>query len=387
MPDTSRAHEPTVDTLFVGTVIRGAPVREGGELFRIDWRNKLIERRRAVYPDNPNVDMDTNPRGNTRGCRGIAVTGNKVIFANYHTIEIADWDLVTHRRYSDGVFVGLHEVFLEDSDNLWVSATAVDGAHCLRLSTGEISHRFWPRMHAAIQTALGIDPPEIDHQIDQRLSFLARDHTKHKSHLHLNAISRMGGRIVGLFNRFGTICDLESGDILARHDRMIKAHNIVPLSSSRCLVNDTRNGAVLTVNIEHGTLEGVIELRDYAFVRDLEKAAFAQARSMGLTGNDHAASITRPLFVRGLAVCGPSMFVGLSPATVLEMNIDSGELVDAMTLSSDPRECVHGLAKFTGGAAVQGNGAFAASAEHENRDLAGADHGGGGTADHQLADA
>ena len=83
--------------VYFGTVVRTAPVSEGGELIKLNWDDKTITRRVPIVPDNPSVAHDPNPRGNTRGCRGIQIRDGHVLAANYHTIEVFDREL-NHER-------------------------------------------------------------------------------------------------------------------------------------------------------------------------------------------------------------------------------------------------------------------------------------------------
>ena len=51
----------------------------------------------------------------------------------------------------------------------------------------------------------------------------------------------------------------------------------------------------------------------------------------------------RPLFVRGLSRYRESLFVGMSPATILEIDYASGELVDRFCYRHEVCCCIHGL--------------------------------------------
>ena len=113
--------------IYFGTVVRTAPVREGGELVKLDWDNKRVLRSVPIVPEEPSVEHDPNPRGNTRGCRGIQVRADSVLAASYHSVEVFDRDLNHQRRMSDGLMVGLHETSL-DGDTLWVTSTAASMA-------------------------------------------------------------------------------------------------------------------------------------------------------------------------------------------------------------------------------------------------------------------
>src|SRR5688500_832708 len=72
--------------IFFSTVVRTAPSKESGELVRLNWDTKQIVAKTPMYPDQPEVD-DPNPRGNTRGGRGILVTHDRIVCASYHTLK------------------------------------------------------------------------------------------------------------------------------------------------------------------------------------------------------------------------------------------------------------------------------------------------------------
>ncbi len=331
--------------IYAGTVVRAAPVRQGGEILRIDWLAQTITHRSPVTPTNPSTEIDVNTRGNSRGCRGIAVVGTQVVYANYHTIIVADKQLSTQYAYTHPLFVGLHELCVEHEHRVLIAATALDGAHVVNLATGQVEHSIWPRLHPTICRNLGVDQPTFDSAHDQRLAFLNHDHLKDRSHLHFNAVACAGGRRLGLFNRFGVICDLQSGDLLIRDDRLIGAHNIVMTSETACAVCDTVRVAIRFVDLKTGHITDTIDLREYAVVRQLEMLALDETTRINtLNTGSVTPVVARPLFVRGLVILGDRAFVGLSPATILEFDLLSRQLVGCMTLTHDPRVCIHGLA-------------------------------------------
>ena len=54
--------------------------------------------------------------------------------------------------------------------------------------------------------------------------------------------------------------------------------------------------------------------------------------------------VARPLFTRGMCwLDGARILVGVSPATVLEIDYKQGRLLDMCQLSESANECVHGL--------------------------------------------
>nr|BAL58299.1 hypothetical protein HGMM_F55G01C27 [uncultured Chloroflexota bacterium] len=51
-----------------------------------------------------------------------------------------------------------------------------------------------------------------------------------------------------------------------------------------------------------------------------------------------------PFFLRGMAAVDTHLFVGLSPATIVELDLESGRLVDFFNYSPDLAHTIHGLA-------------------------------------------
>ena len=84
------------------------------------------------------MDDDPNPRGNTRGCKGITIIGNEIIAANFHTLKVFDFSLNHIRDFSHGLMVGMHETYNASGKRIWVSSTVIDAAVEYDLSTDEL---------------------------------------------------------------------------------------------------------------------------------------------------------------------------------------------------------------------------------------------------------
>ena len=331
--------------IYFGTVVRTAPVAQGGELVRLDWGTKTIERRVPIMPRNPSVEHDPNPRGNTRGCRGIQLQDERVFAANYHTVDVFDRELNYLHSISDGLMVGLHETWL-DGRKLWVTSTAIDAAVCYDVSTGERKNILLPRRSVNLRSMLDLDVQSLDLEADHRLSFLDSSHTQLKSHLHLNAIAAWNGRHYALMHAKGSIVDLSRERIVYRDPNLKKAHNLVMLGDGRAVVNDTYRATLRIINLAGGALIRSISIRAFPRVqwllaRSMLGTALRIGRTLGRSANSQVA---RPLFLRGLAIHDGDAFVGLSPATILRIDLESGRLKDWFEYSSDVRVCVHGLA-------------------------------------------
>lgn len=331
--------------VYFGTVVRTAPVPEGGELVKLDWDSKRVARSVPIVPADPSVDHDPNPRGNTRGCRGIQIRGDSVLAANYHTIEVFDRDLNHRRRMTDGLMVGLHETSLA-GDTLWVTSTAIDAAVGYDVDRGVRTGGFFPRDSDALRARLDLAPQSIDLDADHRLGFLDSAHTQHGSHLHLNAVAQWRNRHFALCHAKGAIVDMTREEVVYQDPALIKAHNLVIREDGLAFVNDTYRATLKIIDMTSGRLVKSVPLRrlgavQWILAKTVAGTVIKLGASLARKGRSH---IARPLFLRGLAVSGSLAWLGFSPATIVCIDWEAGRLVDLYQHSGDVRVCVHGLA-------------------------------------------
>ncbi|MBA2253973.1 MAG: hypothetical protein H0W07_02505 [Chloroflexi bacterium] len=331
--------------LYFSTVIRAAPPSQGGTLVSLDWATKRVESTTVIAPTDPSFE-DLNPRGNTRGGRGIARVGDDLVVASYHTLLRFGPGLELRGRASNGLMVGIHEVDATgDGASIWIASTAVDAALRVRVDNGEILDQRWPREHPGIQAALGVAPRPIDKSADNRGRHLEPVESTDPRHLHLNAVNARGGRLLALFHSQAVIADLDSGKVLVRHPSLHRAHNLVVTEERVAIVNDTYGRTIRFFDLASGDLVRTIDLMSFPWVQDLDRS-FGRVspvarirRRMGLG----RPVVARPLFVRGLARADGRLYVGLSPASILEIDEASGRLVDCYGHSRNVNEAVHGL--------------------------------------------
>jgi len=331
--------------IIFGTVVRAAPIERGGELILLDWEKKSIEGRVSMRPRDPTIGEDPDPRGNARGCRGIRWDGDQCYAATYHTVEVYDRDLTRTGALNGGLMVGLHELALTERGTIWVTSTAIDAVLEYDLETGNCLQSFWPREMSSVQEALDVEPLEIDKSADNRLAFLSPSPGDSESHLHINAVEPVGDRVYALSNDYGCILELTTEDVVLRDEGLEDAHNLLISEDGLVTVNDTFGRTVRFYDLDRGTKEGAIDLTRYTWVRQLMRwktpAYWGKevAKKLGLIDD----SVARPLFVRGLVRFGDMLFIGVSPAAILQVNWKTGDLVDAYQYSDDVFVCVHGL--------------------------------------------
>lgn len=331
--------------VYFGTVIRAAPVREGGSIVRLDWNSKTVLREVPIVPEDPALDHDPNERGNVRGCRGIQVSGPEVIAADYHTLHFFDRELNPMRRMSHGLMVGLHEIQAIDQ-SVWVTSTTLDSALKYRLDSGVLEDGYWPREMPAFQAELGVEPLPVDKDADNRAAFLANESFRGPSHLHLNAVCEFRGETYALFHSHCVVANLSRGTIVIRDEKLKHAHNLIMEEPGVAWINDTRRTVVRQYDLESGRQLREYNLRKMPGIKPLLLRSAARAlRESGISFFSSKRKATaRPLYLRGLALHEDYIFAGFSPATIFCVDRHSGRLVDAYFHSDDARDCIHGLA-------------------------------------------
>jgi hypothetical protein len=335
--------------LYFTTVRRGSSIERGGELVRLNWKTQQVEAVTPIVPTNPLLS-DPNPRGNTRGGRGIVRVGNDLIVASYHTLKVYSPDLELRREITHPLFVGLHELHATENGTIWVTATAIDAVFEVELSTGQIVSQFWPREMPQFQQRWKLQPLAIDKDADNRSRFLAREHTTHPSHLHLNAVAISGGHVYVLFNSLGAIVNLNTAEVVIENRSMRGAHNLVIEEDGGTFVSDTLNRNVRVFDLRSRTARSTIRLTSFGPIRTLERQSWlADSITLLLKRMGLKSPMARPLFIRGLDRFDDQLFVGMSPASIACINLSRMELINVYQYSRNVGECIHGLRVFPNG--------------------------------------
>lgn len=330
--------------VYFSTVVRSAPQQQGGEIVLVDWNSKTVEAKHPIIPGNPEL-VDPNPRGNTRGGRGIDFLGDEVIVANYHTLQIFDHKLHHVRDVSHPLLVGLHEIFSNGDGQVWASSTAIDAVLGIDIKNGIAFHQYWPREMSGFQRELNLVPLEIDKSNDNRTKFLEKKYTQHPSHLHLNAVANWGGEIYGLFHSFGVIANLDKGKIAIQDKSLHQPHNLLIEEDGTAIVNNTNDYAVHIYDLKARKLNRTIKLTKFGLVRRLLLQHQPNYLARGFLKKFFIPHLSapRPVFLRGLDKIGNYLFVGISPSTILCIDFRSGKLLDFFTYINKVNVCVHGL--------------------------------------------
>lgn len=342
------------------TVIRQAPVAAGGWARVAEWPSGRLLAERPVAPADPSV-LDPNPRGNSRGGRGVVVAGDALVIANYHTLEVCDRALQPVGKFSHGNFAGIHEI-MRRGGRLFVASTAVNAAAEVPLEdvlgaasaagkpAAPAAVRFWwPTEEPAVCEQLGVPTTSYpDKQADNRLRHLDLHNRGHAGHLHLNAVDADGDQAYALLNKPGAILRLDtpgSMEVVLRHPLLEGAHNLEFVGPGRAWVVGTRSGLLLECDLYAGRVRPLIDLAASPFAREVargasEPRAWSWRRWLGR----ERAPTARPLFWRGLAMDDDWIFVGTSPAAILGFDRRTFAYQGVVRFGANVREIVHGIA-------------------------------------------
>jgi hypothetical protein len=345
------------------TVVRHAPVAAGGWARVAEWPSGRLLAERPVAPTDPPV-VDPNPRGNSRGGRGVVVAGDAIVIANYHTLEVCDRELRVVGTFSQGNFAGIHEI-MRRGERLYVASTAINAAAEVPLASvlgtaaadakPAAGARFWwPTEEPAVCERLGVPSTSYpDKQADNRLRHLDLHNRGHAGHLHLNAVDADGDRAYALLNKPGAILRLDdagSMEVVLRHPLLEGAHNLEFVGPGRAWVVGTRSGLLLECDLVAGDVRPLIDLGATPFAREVARSRGQQQasswrrwlrRERAPTAAEAAA---RPLFWRGLAVDDDWIFVGTSPAAILGFDRRTFAYRGVIRFGANVREIVHGIA-------------------------------------------
>lgn len=318
--------------IYFSIVTRRVPHEQGGELVALDWDTKRVLARIPMRATDPDV-TDLNPRGGARGGRGILRRGDRLFAANYHTLEIFDPDLRRLGRVSHPLFAGIHELCDGDNGAIWAACTSLDAAIAID-EHGQRLDSFWPRENPTLQRRFGLVPATLDKNADQRLAFVDKsgDKVDDPHHTHLNAVARRDGELFVFLNRLGVIFNVTRDRIEVDDLQAEGSHNLVS-DGRRWLISDSRGKGVRIY--ADGELVRRIDFLEHPRIKAIHDAA------------REANPEQRVLFVRGMQLVGNRLFVGFSPATIVEFEYSSGTLVDLFQYSTRVKDCVHGLLAWT----------------------------------------
>jgi hypothetical protein len=317
--------------VYFDTVRRKRPVREGGELVKLDWPAKRVLKAVPVYPSDPDIAVDPNPRGNSRGGKGIINDDDEIFVGTYHSILVFDPGLNLKRRITNNLFVNIHEMCFA-GEHIWVSSTTIDCAIKVTRD-GKTVKTWWPRENPLLQKKFGLTPMDLDKSADNRLRHVDAELSTSQSHTHLNSVITCGAHTYVLLNRMGVLVQIEPELQVVLDDQLLRgAHSpAITADGTRFIVCSSFNHALMIYDRMRGTQINKIDLLEF---REIQK--------LKLQSPDQP--FNKSIFVRGLEILDDDrVLTGIAPAGILEIDIEHNKLLDFYQYSSDVGDAIHGL--------------------------------------------
>lgn len=326
--------------VFISTVVRGAPIKRGGELISLDWESGRVLARTPIVLPPPMVD-DSNTRGGFRGGRGIVVLPDELFVASYHTLLGFDHDLKPTRTITNNNFSGVHELKLV-KDGIWVSSTPLGAILKVDFKGLQVAE-WWAHDDPVVQKQFGVSPLDLNKQQDNRLA-VVEDETKSK--LHLNNVDEHNGRLYVSFNNHGAVLRLFPTEVVAHRPELKGCHNGLVTNGGELLLNNSHHHAIIVFDLKTGDVRREINLAAFPEVKPLLQARHYRNVPWTIRFRNflNRKRMSRSMFTRGMCLLDDArVLVGVSPASVLEIDYKEGRLLKLVQLSDGINECVHGL--------------------------------------------
>jgi hypothetical protein len=193
-----------------------------------------------------------------------------------------------------------------------------------------------------VQREFAVASLQVDKQGDNRLAYLEDGGSK----VHLNNVEVSGDRVYVCFNNHGAVIRLFPTKIISRDPALKGCHNGLVGDGNEFIINDSHNHTVVVLDLESGRVKRRIDLAGFPAVAALMKLRTCRDISwrVRLENFVRRQRVARPLFTRGMCrLDATRILVGVSPATVLELDCQQGRLLGMCQLSESANECVHGL--------------------------------------------
>lgn len=328
--------------LHVSTVNRCSPIERGGGLLTYQWPAGELIAEQSIAPITPKIEDSPNPRGGIRGARGLVkMADGRLIVSSYHSLILLDLNMTEGKHYSHPLMSGIHAICLSEADKLWITSTSIDVLLEYDLKTQTATQLYDVTALDSVRD-YGVQPRQLDLSQDYRTSadYIMGDST------HLNSVVRTKSRLLVLLNAQGLIVDPIADQVLLQDDNLRGAHDLVYIESENVIAaNDTRKQAILLYDAESLKFKQAIYLNQLkgcpSWIRWTQRSQAISRQLRSLLKQKNPAAV--PLFQRGLSYAHGSLFVGLSPATVLELDWKGQQVRQVLRISKEVSDTVYGI--------------------------------------------
>ena len=289
-------------------MIRGASRgKPHGALYRVDWRRRAAEK----VLDWADPSISWRGSGGDRGLRGIAVTEEAIFVAAATKILVLDSKFAVRDTLANPFLHHIHEIAAHGGE-VWITSTGCDSLVALDRTSGRFLRGLCLRED---------DSGALSYEFFDPESSIGPD-VVNSIHLN-NTVSRGGGLYASARDR-AIVLSINGDEITPWAPIPLGSHNPQPCDDG-VIFSDTPAGCAVRT--------------DLFGVRLVE---YQPEHPADLEPTPHAS----PGFVRGLHVESDQVIVGSSPASVSRFDLNSGDLIDAITLETNVDHAVHSIASL-----------------------------------------
>jgi len=282
-------------------------------------------------PESTFRQADPNPRGGTRGTRGVSAYGDRLVVANAERLFVFDtsWNLVA--ELSHELMADVHDV-LADERGIWVAATGIDQLLLVGWD-GTLQHAWTFRKDRKLLKELGFGQrslPRAEPSLDLRDPRL---HGAGYDRLHLNSLGRSSNGILLSFGR-------------------VRPSEEPTAESSSALLRATVNGAgEPQLDVLHR--QAGVRLPSHNVAEDGDLLVYNDSSRHRLVAWDVVRGAARcevpvpgsPPYARGLARIGEDLWLvgSQAPLSVHAVDLRRAEVVASYPLGGIQDEVVFGI--------------------------------------------
>jgi hypothetical protein len=282
-------------------------------------------------PESTFRQADPNPRGGTRGTRGISVYGDRIVVANAERLFVFDtvWKLVA--ELSNELMADVHDVLAEER-GIWIAATGIDRLLLVGWD-GSLLHDWTFRKDRGLLRQLGFGRRALPKTQPIQDLRDPRERNSGYDRLHLNSLGRGSNGILLSFGR-------------------VRPSEKLGTEYSSALLRATENGTGSPqVDVLH--VQAAVKLPSHNVEEDGDLLVYNDSSRHRLVAWDTARREPRcevpipgdPPYARGLAKIGDDLWLvgSQAPLSVHVVDVRRAEIVGSYQLGGIQDEVVFGI--------------------------------------------
>jgi len=309
---------------FATSVLRCSSTHERtGYLFELDWAKKIILKKIPI-PIETNSPF-WNSRGGNRGGRGICYFEGYLYVATAMSLLKYDESLNMVGEISNPYFGGIHEIFNDDT-GIWITSTIHD--IILKVSyNGDILYKWEASNSEVLQNYFKFEPRTLNIGLRFPQSSFVEYYEKYcrEEVFHLNSVFVHNDEVYTLSSKRKAFIKIFPKEEVIFVDKDLgQPHNGI-IHNNSIVVNDTQNQCLRLYNLN--TRERIRTIPTFIFENKNKSILFAKAG-----------------WQRGFTqICENIFLVGTAPATLFEVDIESGEIGQICYIDDDVNHTINGL--------------------------------------------